>query len=320
MSFQLKLFLSIATSLVLSILIGPKVIKILTDMKAKQSIREDGPISHMAKSGTPTMGGIIFLIALLISYIIYGVKTSDSIMILFITLGFGLVGFLDDFLKVKFKRNLGLTAIQKIIGQLVFSCILLAYYMINTQNSTEFWIPFTSGRYLDLGVLTIPFLLIVILGTVNSVNLTDGLDGLASGISVIFFSAFSYIAYKSGLNNFSIICSSLVGGLLGFLYFNHHPAKIFMGDTGSLALGGAVASIALLSGKLLLIPIVGGIFFVEALSVIIQVVSFKMTGKRVFKMAPLHHHFEQLGWKEINVVYMFWILSIIFALIGIFSV
>ena len=175
MSFQLKLFLSIATSLVLSILIGPKVIKILTDMKAKQSIREDGPISHMAKSGTPTMGGIIFLIALLISYIIYGVKTSDSIMILFITLGFGLVGFLDDFLKVKFKRNLGLTAIQKIIGQLVFSCILLAYYMINTQNSAEFWIPFTSGRYLDLGVLTIPFLLIVILGTVNSVNLTDDL-------------------------------------------------------------------------------------------------------------------------------------------------
>lgn len=319
MSFQLKLFLSMATSLVLSIFIGPKVIKILTDMKAKQSIREDGPASHMVKSGTPTMGGIIFLAALLISYIIFGSKTSDNLIIIFITLGFGLVGFLDDFLKVKLKRNLGLTAIQKIIGQLIFTFILLSYYLINTQNSSEFWIPFTTEKYINMGVLTIPFLLIVILGSVNAVNLTDGLDGLASGISAIFFSAFAYICHRAGFNDISIICISLVGSLLGFLYFNHYPARIFMGDTGSLALGGAVASIALLSGNVFLIPIVGAVFFIEALSVIIQVLSFKLTGKRVFKMAPLHHHFEQSGWKETDVVIMFWIVSIIFALIGIFS-
>jgi phospho-N-acetylmuramoyl-pentapeptide-transferase len=319
MSFQLKLFLSMATSLLVSVLIGPKIIKILTEIKAKQSIREDGPASHMVKSGTPTMGGIIFIVALLGSYIFFGSKTSDDIIIIVITLGFGLVGFLDDFLKVKFKRNLGLTAFQKIIGQLIFTSILLLYYMINNQNPTEFWIPFTTGEYINLGILTVPFLLIVILGTVNAVNLTDGLDGLASGTSAIFFLAFTYICHTAGFNNISVICISLVGGLLGFLYFNHHPARIFMGDTGSLALGGAVASIAMLSGNVFLIPIVGAVFFIETLSVIIQVLSFKLTGKRVFKMAPLHHHFEQLGWKEVNVVILFWIVSIIFALIGIFS-
>jgi phospho-N-acetylmuramoyl-pentapeptide-transferase len=319
MSFQLKLFLSMATSLLVSVLIGPQIIKILTDIKAKQSIREDGPASHIVKSGTPTMGGIIFIIALMSSYIFFGSKTSDDLIIIVITLGFGLVGFLDDFLKVKFKRNLGLTAFQKIIGQLIFTSILLLYYMINNQNPTEFWIPFTTGEYINLGMLTIPFLLIVILGTVNAVNLTDGLDGLASGTSAIFFLAFTYICHTAGFNNISIICISLVGGLLGFLYFNHHPARIFMGDTGSLALGGAVASIAILSGNVFLIPIVGAVFFIETLSVIIQVLSFKLTGKRVFKMAPLHHHFEQLGWKEVNVVILFWIVSIIFALIGIFS-
>ena len=319
MNFQLKLFLSLAAGLIISELIGPKVIKILTEMEAKQSIRDEGPISHMVKSGTPTMGGIIFLVALLFSYIIFGSKTRDGLVIILITLGFGLVGFLDDFLKVKLKRNLGLTAIQKIIGQLFLTCILLLYYMINIQNASEFWIPFTAEEYINLGVFTIPFLLIVILGTVNSVNLTDGLDGLASGTSAIFFSAFAYICHRAGFNDISIICISLVGGLLGFLYFNHYPARIFMGDTGSLALGGAVASIALLSGNVFLIPVVGAVFFIEALSVIIQVLSFKLTGKRVFKMAPIHHHFEQLGWKEVNVVIMFWFVSFIFALIGIFS-
>jgi len=320
MNFQIRIFLSIILGFTSSILIGPKIIKILSQMKAKQSIREDGPVSHLAKSGTPTMGGLIFLIGFLISYILFGYKSIDDAMVILIALGFGLVGFLDDYLKVKLKRNLGLTAVQKIIGQFIFSIILIIYYMRSNQNPTQFWIPFTEATFLDLGILTIPFLLIAILGTVNAVNLTDGLDGLASGISSVFFIVFSYICYSIGLNNYVIICLSLVGSLIGFLVFNRHPAKIFMGDTGSLALGGAVISIALLSNRLLLIPIVGAIFFLEALSVIIQVSSYKLTGKRVFKMAPLHHHFEQLGWREVDVVHVFWFSSIIFGLIGILSI
>ncbi|MDG2769688.1 hypothetical protein P7M38_24445, partial [Vibrio parahaemolyticus] len=179
MNFQIRIFLSIILGFTSSILIGPKIIKILSQMKAKQSIREDGPVSHLAKSGTPTMGGLIFLIGFLISYILFGYKSIDDAMVILIALGFGLVGFLDDYLKVKLKRNLGLTAVQKIIGQLIFSIILIIYYMRSNQNPTQFWIPFTEARFLDLGILTIPFLLIAILGTVNAVNLTDGLDGLA---------------------------------------------------------------------------------------------------------------------------------------------
>lgn len=310
---------TIIIAFVISLLLGPIIIPMLRKLKVGQSIREDGPQSHLSKSGTPTMGGIIIFAALLITVTTSGIFTNDILILIMATLGFGLIGFIDDYIKVVMHRNLGLRAYQKLLAQVILAVILALYQSNTSIVETKVIFPFISNQYLDLGPLYIPFIVFVVVGTVNAVNLTDGLDGLATGVSIIVLSFFSIVALSWGMGSISVFSSALTGACLGFLIHNAHPAKVFMGDTGSLALGGAISAIAILMNLSLIIPIVGGIFFAEALSVIIQVLSFKLTGKRVFLMAPLHHHFEQKGWKETKVVGVFWFITVVLCIIGIIS-
>lgn len=310
---------TIVISFFITLILGPIIIPMLKRLKVGQSIREEGPKSHLKKNGTPTMGGIIIFIALVITLVTSGMLNKDMYVLLFATFAFGLIGFVDDYIKVVKRRNLGLKAYQKLIGQIVLAIILAIYQCSTSVLGTKLVVPFLSNQYIDLGILYIPFIVFVVVGTVNSVNLTDGLDGLASGVTLIVLSFFGIVALTWGMSSISIFSTALAGACLGFLIHNAHPAKVFMGDTGSLGLGGAVSAIAILLNIPLIIPIVGGIYFIEALSVIIQVTSFKITGKRVFLMAPLHHHFEQKGWKETKVVAVFWTITVILCLIGIYS-
>lgn len=309
----------IVISFTITLLLGPILIPILKRLKVGQSVREEGPKTHYKKSGTPTMGGIIIIAALLITTISSGLLNRDMIVLLLATIGFGLIGFIDDFIKVVLKRSLGLRAYQKLLGQIVLAVILAIYQSNNSVLGTKIIVPFLDNTYLDLGMLYIPFIVVVVLGTVNGANFTDGLDGLASGVTLIILSSFSLISLKAGMDSIAIFSAALAGACLGFLRHNSYPAKVFMGDTGSLALGGAVSAIAVLLNLSLIIPIVGGIYLAEIVSVMIQVTSFKLTGKRVFLMAPIHHHFEQKGWKETKVVVVFWIVTVILCLIGIYS-
>lgn len=307
--------LAVGLGFILSALGGKWIIPELRKLKAGQSIREDGPQSHMVKAGTPTMGGLIFLLSLLIGCLVFRLFSLKIFLLLFSTLAFGAVGFVDDYIKVVKKRNLGFTAIQKFTCQLVIALILVLIQMKSKDLSTRVYLPF-SGRPWEIGLWYIPFILFVVVGTVNSVNLTDGLDGLSSSvtISVAFF--FGLAAKLMGEVEISRFAFILLGGLLGFLLYNKYPAKVFMGDTGSLALGGAIAGLAVLLGLPLLLPLAGGIYFIETLSVIIQVLVFKKTGKRVFLMSPIHHHYEQKGWHETKVVRVFVLVSVILCLLA----
>ena len=314
----------IIVSFLIALFLGPVVIPVLKRLKVGQSIREEGPKSHFAKSGTPTMGGIIIVIAILIAIITSGFFEAEVWAVIFFILGFGAIGFIDDYIKVVLKRNLGLKAYQKITGQLFFSLLLAWYGSKYSAMGTTLMIPF-ANIHIDLGVLYIPFITFFAVGMVNAVNLTDGLDGLNSGVTLIVMAAFSLIANSLIEENqiyegISLVSAAVTGACLGFLKHNANPAKVFMGDTGSLALGGAIASVAVLSSTVLFIPIIGGIYFAEALSVIIQVLHYKRTKRRIFKMAPLHHHFEMCGWKETKVVGVFWIVTVILAFIGIYSI
>lgn len=320
MSFESKAIIAMFLASLLSLIIGPRIIPILKKLKIGQSIREDGPQSHLYKTGTPTMGGIIFIFSSLIIFVLMGNKSLNAIVILLSMLGFGAIGYLDDYIKVVKKRNLGLRAYQKIIAQIIVAIIVIIYFQNSIETSGIAYIPFIGERNLNIGIWMLPFLLIVVLGTVNSVNLTDGLDGLATGISIIVFIAFSFISYKIGQLDISLVSIIIAGSLIGFLTFNYNPAKVFMGDTGSLALGGALSAVAILTRTYLFIPIIGGVFFAETLSVIIQVLYFKATGKRFFKMAPLHHHFEQIGWEEINIVWSFWAITFLLAFTGVMTI
>jgi len=299
----------------LSFVSAPFVIRLLKRFQFGQSIRKEGPKSHQKKSGTPTIGGIIFLFGITVSVLIFGHFSFQTIFLLVLTLGYGLIGFLDDFIKIAFKRNLGLTAKQKIAAQLVLS---IAVYALLVMNHIDTHLRFPIGNIdIDLGWFYIPFLLFLIIGTTNATNLTDGLDGLLTGTAIIVFLAYSFISYQGSEHEVLIFTSAVVGGLLAFLFFNKYPAQIFMGDTGSLAIGGALVGISILTKTELLLAIVGAIFVLETLSVIIQVGSFKLRKKLVFKMAPIHHHFEELGWSEKRVVHTFYMLSMIFSLFGV---
>lgn len=310
---------TIAISFLITIILGPIIIPLLRRLKIGQSIREEGPKSHLKKSGTPTMGGIIIFLSLLITLTTSNMLNKDMYVLILATFGFGMIGFVDDYIKVVKRRNLGLKAYQKLIGQIVLAVLLAMYQSSTSVLGTKLIVPFLTNQYLDLGIFYIPFIAFVVVGTVNSVNLTDGLDGLASGVTLIVLSFFGLIALNWGMGSISIFSTALAGACLGFLVHNAHPAKVFMGDTGSMGLGGAVSAIAILLNLPLVIPIVGGIYFIEALSVIIQVTSFKLTGKRVFLMSPLHHHYEQKGWKETKVVAVFWSITVILCLVGMFS-
>lgn len=298
-----------------NIIISPLMIPILRKLKIGQYEREDGVQSHLKKAGTPTMGGLIILISMVISSIVFIKGNMNGLAVLLATLGFGLVGFCDDYIKVVKKRSLGLKPMQKIVAQFFITALFGLYILNFTDIGTNILIPFTNGMSIDLGVLYLPFLILVIIATVNSVNLTDGLDGLASGVTVIVSVFFCISAWAVGSGTLPI-AGAAIGSLMGFLLFNSYPAKVIMGDTGSLALGGFVTTIAFILKMPIFIALVGIIYVAEALSVIIQVSYFKRTGKRFFKMAPIHHHFELSGWTETKIVTLFYIITAIVCLIG----
>ncbi|CAH2713356.1 Phospho-N-acetylmuramoyl-pentapeptide-transferase [Neobacillus rhizosphaerae] len=315
------IFFTIVMGFLVSVLLSPIFIPFLRRLKFGQSIREEGPKSHQKKSGTPTMGGVMILFSIIITTIVMIGKYSDQIpvtvfLLLFVTFGFGLLGFLDDFIKVVLKRNLGLTSKQKLLGQIIISVIFYLIYK-HTGQSTEIKLPF-SDYSIDLGWSYVFLVIFWLVGFSNAVNLTDGLDGLVSGTAAIAFGAFAVLAWNQNNFEIAIFSVAVVGAVLGFLVFNAHPAKVFMGDTGSLALGGAIAAMAILTKLEILLIIIGGVFVIETLSVILQVASFKTTGKRIFRMSPLHHHYELVGWSEWRVVVTFWSVGLILAILGIY--
>src|SRR6266849_1972580 len=324
------------TALIISFILGPWLIERMRQIKLGQFIREEGPKSHQQKAGTPTMGGILINLAILIPTLLWADILNPYIwIILFVTFAYGAIGFIDDYRKLAKKRNLGLTAKEKFGAQFavaLLASLAIAYLpTIHNNYSTTLTFPFLKNFVLNLGFLYIPFIMVIIVGASNAVNLTDGLDGLAIGSVMVAAVTYTILTYAAGhfriadylriawvpqTGELAVFCGAMVGASLGFLWFNAHPAEIFMGDVGSLALGGAIGCLAVMIKQELLLVLVGGLFVVEALSVIIQVASFKLTGRRVFKMSPLHHHFELSGWRETKVVVRFWIIAIIFALLS----
>lgn len=331
--------LAILISLILCFMIGPKLIaRLRTLQKFGQPIRDDGPETHKEKAGTPTMGGIMIVSSVILSTLLLADYTNPYIwIILFVLASFSLLGFLDDYAKIKRNNYKGVSGKVKLLTQLTVSfiaCIMVEYYSPK-MVATQLTFPFFKNLFMDLGYFYLPFSIFVVIGSSNAVNLTDGLDGLATVPIAIVAGSFALISYLvgnslysdylqivhiQGVGEISILCCAIVGGCLGFLWFNAQPAEIFMGDTGSLGLGGTLGIIAVIVKHEIVLSIIGGIFVIETMSVIIQVYYFKATGgKRIFKMAPLHHHFEKHGWKESKVVIRFWIIAVIFALIGLSS-
>ncbi len=309
-----KIVMAIVISFIVASILGPIIIPLLHKLKFGQNIREEGPKSHLKKAGTPTIGGLIFIFATIITmFIMVGNPTDEAMIALYSFVGFGFVGFLDDLLKIIKKKNEGLTSGQKMILLLIVSGFLTwyAYKYIGTSIN----IPFLNGQ-INFGLFYIPFVMFYFAGVTNAVNLTDGLDGLATSVTVLVTTFLGIISYNLGHISLAIFCVALAGALLAFLRFNAFPARVFMGDTGSLALGGAVAMVALILKMPLILVLIGIIYVIETLSVILQVASFKLTGKRIFKMAPIHHHFEQLGWSETKIVSVFSIITVVFCFIA----
>jgi len=330
-----RIGLSVVTSLIIIFLIGNPLIKYFSKKQITGPIRHDGPIDHIIKkSGTPTMGGLMILIGIISSTLMWAdLKNIYIWIVLFVCTSLGLLGFVDDYLKIKFENSRGINAKMKFFWQLLISlvAILSLVYFTDHESISNLYFPFFKNLVWHMGLFFIPFGIFVIIGSSNAVNLTDGLDGLATvpvmlvalSFSLIcylvgntIFSEYLQIQYISNVGELSIFCGSIVGSCLGFLWYNAPPAKIFMGDTGSLSLGGSIASVAIIVKHEIVLAIVGGLFVLETVSVIIQVISFKLTGKRVFMMAPIHHHFEKKGWAESTVVIRFWIIAIILALVG----
>ena len=309
-----KIVMAIVISFIVASILGPIIIPLLHKLKFGQNIRQEGPKSHLKKAGTPTIGGLIFIFATIITmFIMVGNPTDEAMIALYSFVGFGFVGFLDDLLKIIKKKNEGLTSGQKMILLLIVSGFLTWYAYKFIGNSIN--IPFLNGQ-INFGLFYIPFVMFYFAGVTNAVNLTDGLDGLATSVTVLVTTFLGIISYNLGHISLAIFCVALAGALLAFLRFNAFPARVFMGDTGSLALGGAVAMVALILKMPLILVLIGIIYVIETLSVILQVASFKLTGKRIFKMAPIHHHFEQLGWSETKIVSVFSIITVVFCFIA----
>lgn len=311
-----KCVMPVVIAFAISILTGPILIPFLKKLKVGQTVRDDGPKEHLKKNGTPTMGGILILLAIMITALFYMQEEKRIVPILFLMLGFGLVGFLDDYIKVVLRRSMGLSPMQKMGLQFVVTGIY-AYYLLNyTETAFLMKVPFMPDKMLDFGVFNVPVLLFITIATVNGTNFTDGLDGLAGSVTVIVATFFSVVAIGTEGGIETITCA-VAGALLGFLLFNVYPASVFMGDTGSLALGGFVVATAYALHLPLFIPIIGAVYFWEVLSVMIQVVYYRITGgKRIFRMAPLHHHFELCGWSEAKVVAVFSVITAIFGLVA----
>jgi phospho-N-acetylmuramoyl-pentapeptide-transferase len=317
---EFKVILPVIISFAVCVILCPLLIPFLKRLKFGQYIREEGPQSHQKKSGTPTMGGIVIVLSIAITSLIYIKDYDEIIPVLFVTIGFGIIGFMDDYIKVVMKRSMGLRAWQKLVGQILVTAVF-GYYILNyTDIGTTMLIPFTGGKYADISFLFVPFFLFVVLGTVNGSNFTDGLDGLESSVTVLIATFFTVVAI--GLqSDLSPITGAVAGSLMAFLVYNVYPAKVFMGDTGSLALGGFVAATAFMLQMPLFIILVAFIYLVEIISVILQVSYFKLTGgKRIFKMAPIHHHFELMGWSETRVVAIFSIVTAILCLVALMGI
>ena len=315
-----KVVIPVIISFAISVALAPFIIPFLRRLKVGQTERVDGVQSHLKKAGTPTMGGLIFLIATAVTSLFYVKDYPNVIPILFLTLGFGLIGFLDDYLKVELKRSDGLMPMQKMFLQIIVTGIFAVYMILFTDVELTLLVPFSGGYYLDIGWVAVPLLFFAVIGTVNGVNFTDGLDGLASSVTVMVATFFTVVAIGSHSGIEPITCA-VVGSLMGFLLFNVFPARVFMGDTGSLALGGFVAGTAYMLQMPLFLLIVGLVYLVEVASVIIQVTYFKKTGgKRIFKMAPIHHHFELCGWSETRVVAVFSIITAILCMIALLAI
>jgi len=310
-----KILLAAIFAAGLVLCVGPLLIPELHKLKFGQSIREEGPKSHQAKSGTPTMGGIMIILAIVVATVAAAPLTPAVLLALFITLGHFVLGFLDDYIKVVKKRNLGLKAKQKMLGQILIAIVTMIVGTRVLGIDTTIWIPIADVN-VDIGIGYYFLVLFVLVGTSNAVNLTDGLDGLASGTVAIASGAYALVCYMTGHYDLAIFSVAMMMACLAFLRFNAHPAKVFMGDTGSLALGGAVAAVGILTHTEILLAVIGFVFVCEALSVIIQVISFKTTGKRVFRMSPIHHHFELGGWKETKVVFVFWMVGLVASIVG----
>jgi phospho-N-acetylmuramoyl-pentapeptide-transferase len=325
------------TALIVSFVLGPSMIAWLRKLKVGQHVRDDGPQTHLTKQGTPTMGGLLIIAALASSVLLWSDLSNRYVwVVLFATFAFGGIGLWDDYLKVVKKRSTGLRAIEKFGLQIAASLLIgvFLYSFSGDPNAAHLTVPFMKKMIIDLGWFYIPFTVVVMVGSSNAVNLTDGLDGLATGLvgiaaianSVIVYiggnkiiAEYLKIQYIPGTGELTVFCGALLGASLGFLWYNAHPAEVFMGDTGSLALGGALGALALVTKHELILIIVGGIFVMETISVMLQVASYKLTGKRIFKMAPIHHHFEQIGWPESKVIVRFWIVGIILALVSLGS-
>lgn len=316
---MMKIFLAAILPFLILILFGSGMIKGLKYLNFGQQIRGEGPSSHFKKKGIPTMGGVLILLAVVISFFILQDPESNAVWALITTLGLGLVGFIDDIISIRSKRSLGLKARQKLLGQVLTGLLLAIYVSFFSELGTGIIVPLT-GRIIELGYWIIPFIVFIVVGFSNAVNLTDGLDGLASGVTMIVATAFAVLTSALGFNELALFGLIIGSACLGFTWFNSNPAQVFMGDVGSLALGGAVASMAVLSRTELFLIIIGGVYVLETLSVMIQVVYFKITkGKRVFRMTPIHHHYELSGMPEGKIVSRFWISSIILAVLGLAS-
>lgn len=319
------------TALVISFILGPWLIRTLSDLQIGQSIRKVGPESHFRKEGTPTMGGALILLAIILPTLMWADLSNLYVWVtLLVTAGYGAIGFSDDFLKVRQRSSDGISARTKMFWQLLIALVAAMLLYVNDVN-TALSVPFFKNVNPDLGWMYVPFAMLVMVGASNAVNLTDGLDGLAIGPMIIAAGTFLLLAYLAGnatlssylqitsvqgAGELAVVCGSIVGAGLGFLWFNTYPAQVFMGDVGSLSLGGALGTVAVITKQEFVLVIVGGIFVMEALSVIFQVISFRFWGKRIFRMAPIHHHFELKGWPEPKIIVRFWIISIILALIG----
>ncbi|GHV61581.1 phospho-N-acetylmuramoyl-pentapeptide-transferase [Spirochaetia bacterium] len=321
------------TTLLISFIFGPRIIEGLRALKIGQAVRTDGPATHLKKDGTPTMGGVLIIVSVIISMLLWQDLRNEKV---WLTLGafaaFGIIGFADDYLKVTRHNSAGLPAWAKLAGQFAVAiAVVLILYFSGEEGITSLYVPFFKNPVVDMGALWIPFGVILIVGESNAVNFSDGLDGLLAGLLILVFIALAILTYLTGRVDYSsylgmpyipgageltVFCLAAVGACIGFLWFNTHPAEVFMGDVGSLSLGGVVATISLIIKKEILVLIIGGVFVLEIMSVVIQVVSYKIRKKRVFKMAPIHHHFELSGWAETKVVIRFWILGGLFAIIA----
>lgn len=320
--FNSQVLTAFVIALAGSLILGPLVIPLLRRLKFGQSIRNDGPSRHLSKAGTPTMGGVIFIISSIVAGFVVGWRDRDALLVLGALLGFGLIGFIDDYIKVALKRSLGLRAREKLLGQFLLAALLVVLTITVLERGTAVAVPFSkffAGQYLvlDWGIwFYLPFSVILIVGMANAVNLTDGLDGLAAGVTIVSAVTFVIVGLVSGKPGVALAMAALAGGCTGFLFYNRFPAKVFMGDTGSLALGGALGAASLITGSELLLLVIGGIFVLEVASVILQVFSFQVFGRRILRMSPLHHHFELVGWSEVRVVRTFWFVAVLFAVLG----